>query len=282
MWVDLRQYVAVALGVLWSASSGAGELLSFTACPVARDTGANTDLCFFTEYQGQRYALQGPSDWGRPELMHQVLVEGEVVEGEPVCGATVLSGRVSVLRERDLSCNEIVPFDGSVVGRARNLFERGSQAQRERAAGMMAALEENPALSIEAVIYDTPQPEPPQPPFTAQEMVIHFPFDSDRATGPDMMQFIAMLEYAVAAGGTVSIDAHQGESLTENAGVLAERQGMAAARASKLERIARRLGVPASSLHVTWRAENVPGDGRHDWESRRVDVAVIPPGGEAP
>ena len=66
----------------------AGTPLSFVSCPIARDTGPDTDLCFFAEYEGARYALVNQPDWGNMQLKHKVLVEATVMDGPPVCGAT--------------------------------------------------------------------------------------------------------------------------------------------------------------------------------------------------
>src|ERR1700726_2388765 len=84
------------LAVLASAAEPApGTAISFLACPIARDTGPDTDLCFFAEHDGTRYALVNPPDWGVPQLKHRVLVEGHVKEGASSCGAVGIEGRAS-------------------------------------------------------------------------------------------------------------------------------------------------------------------------------------------
>ena len=40
-----------------------GTHIVFRACPVAQDTGPDTDLCFFAMHRGIRYGLRNPPDW---------------------------------------------------------------------------------------------------------------------------------------------------------------------------------------------------------------------------
>ncbi len=120
--------VVLAATVAWGAEPP-GTPVSFVACPIARDTGPDTDLCFIAEHDGNRYALVNPPDWGVPQLRHRVLVEGRVTQGS-FCGATVIEGRASVLPDIDDSCNVLLPFDGVIKGIAGGVFNSGSPSGR--------------------------------------------------------------------------------------------------------------------------------------------------------
>jgi len=108
-WLGLAW--ACLITVIAAAEPPAGKYVSFLACPIARDTGPVTDVCFLAEHNGERYALVNPPDWGVPQLKHRVLVEGRVAAGS-FCGAITIEGRASVLPDIDNSCNTVLPFDG--------------------------------------------------------------------------------------------------------------------------------------------------------------------------
>jgi outer membrane protein OmpA-like peptidoglycan-associated protein len=260
-----------------AAEPPAGTPVSFLACPVARDTGPDTDVCFYAEYDGNRYGLANPSDWGVPQLKHRVLVEGRVSAGAPYCGAIAIEGRASVMREIDESCSEVVPFDNIVKGTAGGVFNSGTPQQRAFAEDLARRATANPNLSVEPAIPD-PAPGPaPVPPFEPRTLVITYPFDSDRGPGPDMRKLRELAEFVrVAKARSVHIIGYCATSRLSDGSELREGSGIAQARALKIAGILNGLGVESKVTHVRWEAQPIAGTGDDDWHNRKVEVTVSP------
>jgi outer membrane protein OmpA-like peptidoglycan-associated protein len=277
--VSGRWIAASLLGVAAAAAAEppVGTPVSFVACPVARDTGADTDLCFFAEHDGNRYALVNPPDWGMPQLKHRVLVEGRVKEGALVCGAIALEGRASVLSEVDASCGAIVPFDGVIKGETGGVFNRGTPQQRAFAQDLARRAALDPNLSLEPVVLD-PLPSPaPLAPFGPRTLVITYPFDSTRGSGPDMLKLKDLAAYARAANAKrVQVTGYRAISRLSDGGELTEGPQIARARAEKIAAILGALGVNAKVTHVEWEGGAIAGKGDEDWVNRKVEVAVTP------
>lgn len=280
----MRRHIAGSAGFLTLFMSGVaaaapavGAAVSFVACPVARDTGPNTDLCFSTEYDGVVYALTSPPDWGAPQLKHRVLVEGVVRDGPNVCGGLPLDGRVSVLPDIDSACDRILPFDGVIVGVAGGVFNSGPAEQRARMVDLARRAQgDEPALSILPVAADPPPPAAFSPPFAARRFTLYYPFDSDRATGPDMIEVVDLVRYAVASKAQIRIVSRQGVSKLSNGVLLAEPSGTAMRRADKLAGIMVGLGVAPDSVTTETIATAAAPDGVEDWRDRRIELHVVP------
>jgi hypothetical protein len=271
----------LAAAVFAAAASGEaapvpGAHVSFQACPIAQDTGPRTDLCFFTEYQGVRYGLSNPTDWGLAQLRHRVLVEGRVIEGAPVCGGVPLAGRYSVLAELDDSCNKVIPVDGRVPGVATGIFDRGTPEQRAAAVALAKRAIEDPAVSLLPAIPEPPPPSISLPPFGPRQFIVYYPFDSDRGSGPDMNEIWQLVRYAVAADARVILTSYQGSSLLGDGSRMVERPGMARQRAGKLRDIMTGLGLPAGAVELICQDQAIEGDGVDDWQNRRIEVSVVP------
>jgi len=269
----------IFLGIMTAAAAAppAGTPLSFLTCPLARDTGPDTDLCFFAEHDGVRYALANPPDWGVPQLKHQVLVEGRVKEGPQLCGAVPIEGRASVMTEIDESCNVVIPFDNIIKGTAGGVFNSGTPQQRAFAEDLAKRAALDPRLSVEPAIRD-PAPTPaPTPPFQARTLVILFPFDSDRGSGPDMLKLKELAVFAqVANAKSVRIVGYGADSLLSDGSRLTERAQISQARATKIAQILGALGVNAKVTRVNWEAHAIQGSGDGDWRNRRVEISVDP------
>lgn len=272
--------VAAVLGMPLAAHAAdppVGTPVSFLACPVARDTGSDTDLCFFAEHDGVRYALTNPPDWGTPQLKHRVLVEGRVKEGPDYCGALTIDGRASVMPEVDPGCATVMPFDGLIKGVTGGVFNSGSPQQRAYAQDLARRAAENPALSIEPAILDPAPTPPPQPPFTPRSLTIVFPFDSDRGSGPDMLKLKDLAVYAAAAQvKRVQVVGFRAASRLDDGGELVEKPQLAQARAEKIGGILRALGVPSAALDIRWEAAVADPVGIDDWRKRRVEITASP------
>ncbi|MDB5439259.1 MAG: hypothetical protein JWM33_1686 [Caulobacteraceae bacterium] len=271
----MRRLLILAAIALTGAAP-APAYVSFLACPIARDTGPDTDLCFLAEYQGRQYALTNPSDFGQPQLKHQVLVEARVLDGPPVCGATPLEGRVSVMAELDDACNQVLPYDGSVKGAAGGIFYSGPPEQRAAAQDLARRAVLDPRLSVQPVLPEALPAAPPQPPYAEQSLDIYYPFDSDRASGPDMLALTNLVAYAKAAGArTVTVGSQAGVSLLSSNERLAEAGGMAERRAEKLKGIMTGLGLAPQTIQIRDTLPPPP-TGIEDWKARRVSIVVTP------
>lgn len=268
-WLTLQLALLIVSGTAINFAA-AGEYISFVACPVARDVGPDVDICFFAEHEGQRYALESPTDWPSAQLLHQVLVEGEVIDGPLVCGASQFSGRFSVLLEIDRNCNKLLPFDGSVIGEPFDLFSLLTDTDRERALRHQRLAEDKPERSLDPVMFDVPAPPTPIPPFEEKELIVVFPYNSDRGSGPDISELVNLVDYVKVSGARVKVTAFQGQAKLKNGTVMNEKSGMAEQRAKKMETILLGLGLEQSKLDVQWDNDNIPGDGEHDWKNRFV------------
>jgi outer membrane protein OmpA-like peptidoglycan-associated protein len=268
---------AVALTTLTAlAAEPPGASVSFVACPIARDTGPDTDLCFIAELSGTRYALVNPPDWGVPQLKHRVLVEGRVLAGE-FCGAKRIEGRASVLPDIDESCNVVLPFDGVVKGTAGGVFNSGSPEQRAYAEDLARQAALDPSLSIQPAILDQPPLPSPRPPYEPRTLTITYPFDSDRGPGPDMIKLKELAVYANAAHAKrIEVVGYRATSRPSNGSEMVERSSLAEARARKVAGIVRALGVPENTIRLRWESKPIPGKGDLDWQNRKVEVSVTP------
>ena len=269
--------LAATLAGAGVCSAADGRPISFVACPIARDTGPDTDICFVAEHGGRRYALVNPTDFGQPQLKHRVLVEGRIKDDAPsVCGATPIEGRVSVIWELAPECDEILPFDASFQGVASGVFNSGPPEQRQRARELAARAERDPMLSIEPAQPETASPTAPPPPYTAQSLTVFFPFDSDRGSGPDMNAVWQLAELAKASKGRVEVVGTRGATRLSNGEVITERPGMARQRAEKLVEILEGLGVERGTVRATWNEAPPRPTGVDDWKSRRIELTVRP------
>lgn len=275
--LNYRGALWAALSLCLAATAIAGPTVSFVACPIARDTGAENDLCFITEYQGKRYALVNPPDWGVPQLLHRVLVEGRVTDGPAVCGALPFEGRASVLPEIDASCDVLLPDDGSVKGNAGGVFRNGSPKQIAFAQDLARRAEQDPRLTLEPVVLD-PDPLPiPTAPFTTQTLTILFPFGSDRGSGPDLLKLKALALYAkTARAQRIEVVGHYAESRLDDGSTMTEKPGVAQARAQKIGAILNVFGVDSRIVQLRWETAVTPGNGDGDWRHRAVDVTLVP------
>lgn len=249
--------------------SSGGKPVSFLACPVAQDTGPNTDVCFFVEYHGQRFGLPELPDWGSPQLMHEVLVEGHTESGVRVCGGTALKGRASVMQEIDAGCNTLVPYQGSPS-------EAPAEPLTAREKALARQVAKDPAVSVLPAYSGFDYPRPPQPPYKATRFAVSYPFDSDRGPALDMMSVRELAVLAMRSRARVDVRGFRADSRLMDGHVLEENAGMAEDRARKIAGILVGLGVSPQKIHVSWQGSAIPGSGDDDWRSRKVEIAVTP------
>ncbi|MWV28180.1 hypothetical protein [Aurantiacibacter rhizosphaerae] len=248
--------------------ASAQEYLNFVACPVAQDTGERSDVCFFVRHNGERYGVSIPPDWGRPQLGHKLLVEGNVSDEGQECGGVKIEGRASVLPELSLECDEIAPATPEII--ALKLGRRPDITEEQRA--MILA---DPSTSLQIMrLRALPVPEVA----LGQTETIYFPFERDRASGPDAMVMLELARLAEATPGVqISVRAFRGANLLDNGEVLVEREEMARQRGEKIVGILEGLGAPEGSIHLEVFSEAPEPTGRNDWQSRRAELLVSAP-----
>lgn len=178
---------------------------NFVACPIVRDT--STLPCWLAEYDGELYYLgsQGSSAsaFYPPQLGHEALVEGTVVDGPRLCGGVPLRPvRVSVMPELAPACNTVLPAE--------------------------------PAFA------PAPSPVAPAPKFpdSTRQFVVPYDFDSDYLT---LHTTRIVLEAARVAKATdaARIDVHgrRGATLLSNGRTMLEGERVGERRAARMSRI---------------------------------------------
>jgi hypothetical protein len=268
---------AILLSSCGTAFAAAPDtLLSFTSCPIARDMGPDGELCFFVEHEGVAIGVVSRG-FGSPQLLHQLLVEGRIVDGPPVCGGLPMEGRISVLPELDGNCNTIIPHDGKSKGRISGVFFTGGPEQRALAEDLTRRAQIDHRVTAEPAVYVPPPPPPPQPPFSTQTLVIHYPFGTDRGPGNEIGQLVRLAEYAIASRArSVTIVGQAASSRLSSGERLAESESLARTRAEKAAAILTGLGVPQDTVKVSWKPGLVEGTGDDDWRNRRIEVVLQP------
>ena len=258
---------SLAIGALaLVAPASAQQHVSFVTCPVAQDTGERSDVCFFVRHGGTRYGIDSPPDWGNPQLGHKLLVEGIVREGEQECGGISIEGRASVMPELSGDCNEIAPATPEIL--ALKLGRRPDITDEQRA--MIAA---DPASSLQIMrLRALPVPEVA----LDRTETIYFPFESDRASGPDALMLVELAQLAKATSEVeISVRAFRGASQLDNGEVLVEREDMAQRRGEKIAAILTGLGAPEGSVDLEVVNSVAQPDGQADWQSRRVEIGLV-------
>jgi len=261
----IKKRILAALALLPIAFA---QQRSFVACPIVRDT--KTVPCFLAESEGQTYflAIQQDiqADLYPPQLLHEVLVEGTVAPGPPVCGGIPLKPvKLSVLPELNLACNMILPA------------EPGIEAPPTR---RPAGPSTKQAPVIPAGAPPAARPAPPQRsagPFTRRDFQITYDFDSAFLFSRDTRVVSQAAAYATAAQAkTVEVTAHRAASLLSNGRVLTENEAIAAQRAERVVDILRGLGTNPASIQVHIVPEVVKPDGVTDPEKRLLTIRVTP------
>lgn len=247
-------------GSLIVAAPPVGEPVSFVSCPIVRDT--RTVPCWLSEYQGDTYYLTIQSDVSAavqpPMLGHKVLVEGVVADAAPICGGIVLEPvRLSVMPERDLNCNTLLPADDRYVIDF-NPRPPGPSAGR-------LAFAPDPNAPAEAAA----------PPQGRQAVDLYFDFDkgvSFRHPG----ELSAIIDLARQTGANlVEIVGVRGAHRLSDGTLLRESAGVGRRRAEEVARLLRGAG-PELDAEVQWIDGGAEADGSDDWRTRRVTVILTP------
>lgn len=240
---------------LLAAAVAAAQERSFVACPIVRDT--KTVPCYLAEYHGELYFLgiqqDITADFHPPQLKHQVLVEGRIVEGPRVCGGIPLKPlSISVLKEVNLSCNTLLPAEPGIEAPPA---ERGAGPASRRL---------------------ITEPAAPADPLTGrQEFTVLFAFDDDYVEFGSIGIVRRAAAYAMKTGASVvRVGGYRATSLLSNGERLVEKSGLAEKRANAIATLLQGLGVAA--VRADWKQEAEAADGKSDPSRRRVTIEVIP------
>ena len=262
----------LTLGAAFSAQ--AQTYINFVTCPVVRDIGAEVDVCFYADYQGETYHLSpiGLIDWGQPELKHRLLVEGEVVEDQSYCGGKRFIGRTTVLPDVDLECNDYMPFNNRIIGEQR--IDKRPEHPKYRS--VFEAMKTDPSVSI--------QPAPVSLPVESaindeggqveRDLVVYFAFNRDRIDGVSAGKLLDFAEAAKNGGYQVVAKSYQAETHLDSGETLAEHAGMAKQRSNKMLRILTGLGIDPQRISFDTNSNNIAGKGKHDWQNRRIELSL--------
>jgi hypothetical protein len=246
-----------------TALHGADGRLNFVSCPIVRDTA--TVPCWLAEYDGELYFLTIQSDVSAPVtppwLGHRVLVEGTVSNEPRICGGVVLNPvRLSVLPERDASCNTILP--------AEEQYNLTFEPPRP------------PGPSKGRLAFAAPAPDTPRAPAAAapaapvREFVVQYDFDG-------MIGFShagalgQVLSYARQANArSIEISGQRGAVRLSNGQTMVEAESIGRRRAEQVATALQGAGLTAPAYTVTSvdRAPDVTGVDDH--LTRRVVVTV--------
>jgi len=244
------------LGLILAGAVALGQQRNFVACPIVRDT--KTVPCFLAEYDGELYYLGIQQDitaeFHPPQLKHEVLVEGRIVQGPRVCGGVPLQPvSISVVKEVNLACNTLLPAEPGIDAPAA-----------PRGAG--------PASAPSRPETGSATREPLTGP---HEFPILYAFNDDYLEYAGNRVVTEAAAYAKRVGAaSVKVAGYRATTVLSSGDRMVEKAGLAEKRAQNIATLLRGLGV--SGVAVEWKAEAEPGDGQADASRRRVTVTVTP------
>jgi hypothetical protein len=255
-----RKAAAIALLISFGATAvqAAEQRLNFVSCPILRDT--KTVPCWLAEYKGETYYLgiqqDAAAEFYPPFLGHKVLAEGVVSDEPRICGGVVLKPvHISNLPELDPSCNTMLPAE-----------DQYTVPFAVRGPGP------NPKPSLNRRVGAAPPPAAPKAPASKTSFTVYYDFDTDWAN-----RWARVLGDA-ANLAEVQIVAYRASVKLSDGQDFVERKDMAERRAKRLQQTFQDLGIPASTLKVTWKDDPVQGVGNDDYKLRRAEITVTPGG----
>jgi len=254
-------FAAIVLAPVVVSGPVAGQRISFVSCPIIRDT--KSVPCWLSQYDGDTYYLTIQSDVSAavqpPMLGHQVLVEGVVSDAPPICGGIVLEPvRLSVMPERDDSCNKMLPADD----RYTIDFNPRPPGPSSGRLAFAPAPRTGPAAA-------PPAPEGPQ------SVDLFFDFDkgvSFRHPG-DISSILSLAGRLPAR--KVKITGVRGAHLLTDKTLLRESENVGRRRAEEIAGLLRGAGLTVSP-EIEWLDGKDEADGIEDWRTRRVTVVLTP------
>lgn len=244
-----------------ATASAADEILNFVSCPIVRDTASVP--CWLTEHGGELYFLTIQSDVTSPVtppwLGHRVLVEGVVSKEERICGGVVLKPvHLSVLPERDASCNVMLP--------AESKFDLTFEPPRPPGPSKgRLAFDAPPAAARPAAVASGPR-----------EFVI--PYDFDALVGFNHARALTeILEHARRVNAAaIEVVGYRGAVRLSNGETLMEHATIATRRAEQVANLLRGASLTQPEYTVHSEDETKRATGMEDYRIRRVVVTVRP------
>ena len=238
-----------------------GPRRNFVSCPIVRDTASVP--CWLAEYGGELYFLTIQSDVTSPVtppwLGHRVLVEGTVSDEPRICGGIVLKPvHLSVLPERDASCNTMLP--------AEERYNLTFEPPRP------------PGPSKGRLAFDNAAPPAAAPAPSAtgptREFVVSYPFDG-LIGFTHAGALTQILNFARTANAReIEIVGHRGAVRLSNGQTIVEESNIGKKRAEQIAMLLQGANLKGPAYKVSWREEAAPADGVDDHLSRRVVVTV--------
>lgn len=258
--------------ILSEKNMNSGERITFVACPYIRDSEP-TPL-WLADYKGKTYFLRAQQNMTssvlHPQFKHKVLVEGIISKEPKVAGGIVLNPLyLSVLPELDLTCQKMLPPNGSKIGFAKRPPGPGGSGTDRR-----TGYNKNQVLADRVWAKDY-KPDPVE----RVRKTFEFRFDFDNGTLPalDYFRVLEVVKYArdveaskIEIIGTRSaVKLSDGTTLVEHAGVEQE-------RSENIEAIFRDHPIDPARLVVRPDRSVQPANGISDFANRKVTIIVSP------
>jgi outer membrane protein OmpA-like peptidoglycan-associated protein len=227
-----------------------GKHVSFVTCPIFRDA---VSQCWLAEHQGEvfyigRYMLAVP-----PQLLHKVLVEGEISAEPRSCGGIVIQPiHLSVLPEIDRSCDTVLNDNG----------DKPSEPGFTQA----------PPQILDLI--GEPLPPPPGP-YSDTAFAVPFGFGSTflGINGQQIVENAA--KYAIASKAKrIEITGFAASSKLDDGTVMVEDAALADKRANDVSIAMAGIGVKRSLIKINPHTLILTGDGIHDADNRRVSIKI--------
>ena len=249
-----------------------GERITFVACPYMQDSEP-TPL-WLADYNGETYFLRAQQNLSarvrHPQLKHKILVEG-IISPEPRLGKAIVLNplRLSVLPEVDISCDKLLPADGTMIKNPKRPPGPGVDGARREAG---AERGRQNAARLWAKDY-TPDPVER----VKREFVIQWDFDQGVGAHTNYGQVVQAVKYARdVEASKVEIIGYRASVLLSNGEVLVEKAGVEKERVETVKTIFDDYPFPPGVVTMRWDSSPRPADGIADFEKRTVSIIVTP------
>ena len=237
---------------------GADGRLNFVSCPIVRDTSSVP--CWLAEYQGELYFLTIQSDVSAPVtppwLGHRVLVEGTVSKEPRICGGVVLKPvHLSVLPERDASCNTMLPAEAR--------YDLTFEPPRP------------PGPSKGRLAFDPgPSAAPAAAATTPTQFVVQYDFDGLVGfSHPRVLSEVLDAARTVNARA-IEIVGYRGSVRLSNGQTMVEAATIGKRRAEQVAMLLQGANLKAPAYTVRWQEQAARATGIDDYLSRRVVITI--------
>ena len=242
-----------------SAVRGADGRLNFVSCPIVRDTASVP--CWLAEYEGELYFLTIQSDVSAPVtppwLGHRVLVEGTLADEPRICGGIVLKPvHLSVLPERDASCNTMLPAEAR--------YDLTFEPPRP------------PGPSKGRLAFDAAPAGPRRTDAAPPPTEVVIPYDFDGLVGFNHPRYLSqVLDIARAAKPReIEIVGYRGAVRLSNGQNMVEADSIGRRRAEQVAMLLQGVGLTDPAYKVRWEQQAATPTGVDDHLLRRVVVTV--------